>query len=559
MTRQPREVSSGPTPGHTGVKENQKPGSGRGQRSRRPRQDARQPATPIEPQTSKYGELLQDVQDETSYFLPVDALAAGTHRYLYHLGDFSAVNLAAMRQFLDDRQEVLTRLEQTKLSGSERRSASVLRSYMNSLISVLDGRYFGDTLWQLRNSRRGLYQLLYMTEIPAYVRGKALVRRLDELATPPTAPADEIRIRSVAHQQLALQELHLIEQYLLFAEERASRFDDKQAIAERIVKARQCISRLEPRLLHSASVDSVSRDPILGSLAPSLDEATLGDTGDHLAREIEALKRELSEAAAHIDPSRSAEDVVHDTLEASRARQLDQESIDAWMTKDFPRLRSYFPGYKLKSVPVLGDTLGTCPPYDDPEAVALRGAALGHRQTVCPISPSHRWLSPEIALMMTYFPGRAYIQTAISSWDPCLALHFQREVFINGLAMFELQNFSGLEGVLSQQNSLLTILQLIIEDTAAALDIEILENRLSHHDALEFFEQRVPLPPDIAATFSAVATFDFGISLARFMFRARLREMRRISRTSNKKVSWASFYQSIFEQGTFDPSLLKNP
>jgi hypothetical protein len=398
-----------------------------------------------------------------------------------------------------------------------------------------------------------------MTEIPAYVRGKALVRRLDELATPPTAPADEIRIRSGAHQQLALQELHLIQQYLLFAEERASRFDDKQAIAERIVKARQYVSRLEPRLSHSTGVDSVSRDPILGLLAPSLDEAVLGDTGDRLAREIEALKRELSEAAARIDPSRSAEDVVRDTLEASRARQLDQETIDAWMTKDFPRLRSFFPGYKLKSVPVLGDTLETCPPYDDPEAVALRGAALGHRQTVCPISPSHRWLSPEIALMMTYFPGRAYIQTAISSWDPCLALHFQREVFINGLAMFELQNFSGLEGVLSQQNSLLTILQLIVEDTAAALDIEILENRLSHHDALDFFEQRVPLPPDIAATFSTVATFDFGISLARFMFRTRLREMRRISRTSNKKVSWASFYQSIFEQGTFDPSLLKNP
>jgi hypothetical protein len=34
--------------------------------------------------------------------------------------------------------------------------------------------------------------------------------------------------------------------------------------------------------------------------------------------------------------------------------------------------------------------------------------------------------------------------------------------------------------------------------------------------------------------------------------------MRRISRTSNKKVSWASFYQSIFEQGTFDPAQLKN-
>jgi hypothetical protein len=43
------------------------------------------------------------------------------------------------------------------------------------------------------------------------------------------------------------------------------------------------------------------------------------------------------------------------------------------------------------------------------------------------------------------------------------------------------------------------------------------------------------------------------------MFRTHFREMRRISRTSNKKVSWASFYQNIFEQGTFDPAQLKNP
>jgi hypothetical protein len=508
---------------------------------------------------TKYGELLQDVQDETSYFLPVDALAAGTHRYLYHIGNFSAPSTTGMHQFLEDKREVLTKLEQGKLSGSERHSALVLRSYMNSLSGLLDTDYFGDTLWQLRNSRRGLYQLLYMTEIPAYVRGKALVRRLEELSTPPTAPAEQVKLRSGAHQQLALQELHLIQQYLLFAEEKASRFDDKQAIAERIVKARQQMTRLEPRLSHSASADNATRDPVLGILAPSLDDSVLKETEDHLAGETDALKREFSEIAAQIDPSRSADDVVNDALQASRSRQLDQEAIDAWMTKDYPRLRSFFPGYKLKSVPVLGDALGTCPPYDGPEAVALRGAALDHRQTVCPISPSHRWLSPEIALMMTYFPGRAYIETAISSWDPCLALHFQREVFITGLAMFELQNFSGLDGVLSQQNSLLTVLQLLIEDAAAALDIEILENRLSHHDALEFFQQRVSLPPDIAATFSAVATFDFGISLARFMFRTRLREMRRISRTSNKKVSWASFYQSIFEQGTFDPSLLKNP
>lgn len=559
MTRQPRENLPGSAAAHPGSKESTKPGSSRGQRNRRPRQESRQLAAPVEPQMSKYGELLQDVQDETSYFLPVDALAAGTHRYLYHLGDFSLPNTTAMHQFLDDKQEVLARLEQARLSGGDRRSASVLRSYMTSLTNLLDAGYFSDTLWQLRNSRRGLYQLLYMTEIPAYVRGKALVRRLDELATPPTAPAEQIRIRSEAHQQLALQELHLIQQYLLFAEERASRFDDKQAIAERIVKARQYVARLEPRLSHSISVDSATNNPMIGLLVPSLDEGSLAETRDHLDREIEALKRELLEAASHIDPSRSADDVVHDTLEASRTRQLDQETIDTWMTKDFPRLRSFFPGYKLRSVPALGDALETCPPYDDPEAVALRGAALGHRQTVCPVSRSHRWLSPEIALMMTYFPGRAYIQTAVSSWDPCLALHFQREVFVNGLAMFELQNVAGLEGILSPQNSLLTILQVLVEDTAAALDAEILENRLGHQDAPEFFRQRVPLPPDMATTFSAVATFDFGISLARFLFRVRLREMRRISRSSNKKVSWASFYQSIFEQGTFDPALLKNP
>ncbi|MHB8070948.1 MAG: hypothetical protein ACYDHF_03195 [Candidatus Cryosericum sp.] len=559
MTRQPRETPVGSASEHPALRENPKPGSGRGQRSRRSRQESRQPTASAEPQLTKYGELLQDVQDETSYFLPVDALAAGTHRYLYHIGDFSTPSITGMRQFLDDKREVLSKLEQGKLSGSERRSASVLRSYMDGLSSLLDADYFGDTLWQLRNSRRGLYQLLYMTEIPAYVRGKALVRRLDEFSTPPTAPAEQIKLRSGTHQQLALHELHLIQQYLLFAEERASRFDDKQAIAERIVKAHQYVSRLEPRLSRSTSVDYAVRDPIVGLLAPSLDESVLKETEDHLAREISALGLELSEVAARIDSSRSTNDVVFDALEVSRSRQLDQESVDTWMTKDFPRLRSFFPGYKLKSVPVLGDTLETCPPYDSPEAAALRGAALGHRQTVCPVSPSHRWLSPEIALMMTYFPGRAYIQTAISTWDPCLALHFQREVFITGLAMFEMQNFSGLEGVLSQQNSLLAILQLIIEDTAAALDIEILENRLTHHDALEFLQQHVPLPPDIAATFSTVATFDFGVSLARFMFRTRLREMRRISRTSNKKVSWASFYQSIFEQGTFDPSLLKNP
>ncbi len=508
---------------------------------------------------TKFGELLQDVQDETSYFLPVDALATGTHRYLYHLGDFSASSTTRMRQFLDDKREVLSKLEQGRLSGSERRSALVLRSYMDGLAGLLDSDYFSDTLWQLRNVRRGLYQLLYMTEIPTYVRGKALVRRLEELSTPPTAPAEQVKLRSETHQQLALQEFHLIQQCLLFAEEKASRFDDKQAIAEHIIKARQQMARLELRLSHSVSTDNATRDPVLGMLVPSLDESSLVETEDHLARETDALKRAIAEVASQIAPSRSTEDVVRETLETAHLRQLDQETIDSWMVKDYGRLRSFFPGYKLESVPILEDNLEARPSYDGPEAVALKGAGLDHRQIVCPVSPSYRWLSPEIALMMTYFPGRAYIQTAIGSWDPCLPLHFQREVFITGLAMFELQNLSHLDGVLSRQNSLLTILQLLIEDTAVALDIEILENRLSHHDAPEFFEKRVPLPPDFAATFSTVATFDFGISLARFLFRTRLREMSRISRTSNRKVSWTSFYQSIFEQGTFDPSLLKNP
>jgi len=281
------------------------------------------------------------------------------------------------------------------------------------------------------------------------------------------------------------------------------------------------------------------------------------ETQEHLGHETEALKHQLSETAAQLDASRSTDEVVNDVLRASLARRLDQATIDDWMNKDFPRLHSFFPGYKLKSVPVLGNELGARPAYDDPEAVALRGAALDHRQTVCPMTSSRRWLSPEIALMMTYFPGKAYIQTAISTWDPCLALHIQREVFITALSLFELQNIANLDGILTPQNSLLTTLQLLIEDTAASLDIEILQNRLSHHDACSFLQERVPLPPDLASSFASIATFDYGVSLARFMFRARFREMRRISRTSNKKVSWASFYQNIFEQATFDPAQFK--
>jgi len=556
VTRPRREVPAGSTASEN--PRNISPKTNRPPRSRRSRTDTRQNNPQAEPALTKYNELLQDIQDETSFFLPVDALSAGTHRYLYHLGDFSATNAAQMQRFLDDKREVLAKLEQGKLGNSEHRSALVLRPYMDSLSALIGAGYFGDTLWQLRNARRGLYQLLYMTEIPAYVRGKALARRLEELSTPPTAPAEQIQLRSGSHQELALEEFHIIDQYLHFAEDRASRFDDKQAIAERIVKARQYMSRLEPRLAHSTSTGDSTRDPVLSILLPSLDEARTREAQEHLERETETLKRQLSETAARLDVSRSTDEVVRDVLQASITRRLDQAAIDDWMNKDYPRLHSFFPGYRLKSVPVLGDELAPRPAYDDPEAVALKGASLDRRQTVCPIASSHRWLSPEIALMMTYFPGKAYIQTAISSWDPCLAFHVQRETFITALSLFELQNIANLDGMLTLQNSLLTTLQLLIEDSAAALDIEILQNRLTHHDARSFLQERVPLLPDLASSFSSIATFDFGISLARFMFRTRFREMRRISRTSNKKVSWASFYQSIFEQGTFDPAQLKN-
>jgi len=508
---------------------------------------------------TKYNELLQDIQDETSYFLPVDAVSAGTQRYLYHLGDFSAPNAVQMLQFLDDKREALARLEQGKLSNSERRSALILRPYMDSLSTMIKGGYFGDTLWQLRNARRALYQVLYLTEIPMYVRGKALVRRLEEFSTPPTAPAEQIQLRSGSHQELALEEFHIIDQYLHFAEDRASRFDDKQAIAERIVKARQYMNRLESHLASSTSTGDSTRDPVLSVLLPSLDETGIREAQEHLEHETEAFMRQLNETAAQIDASRTTGDVVRDALEASLARHLDQATIDSWMKNDYSRLHSFFPGYKLKSVPVLGDGLAVRAPYDAPEAVALKGAALDRRQTVCPISSFRRWLSPEIALMMTYFPGRAYIQTAISTWDPGLAFHVQREVFISAMSLFEIQNISTLDGMLTPQNSLLTTLQLLMENAAAALDIEILQNRLSHHDSRSFLQERLPLlPPDLVTSFSSIATFEYGVSLARFMFRMHFREMRRISRTSNKKVSWASFYQSIFEQGTFDPAQLRN-
>ncbi len=287
---------------------------------------------------SKYNELVQDIQDETSYFLPVDALSAGTHRYLYHLGDFSAANAAQMQRFLDDKREALTKLEQGKLSNSERRSVLVLRPYLDSLSTLIGSGYFGDTLWQLRNARRGLYQVLYMTEIPMYVRGKALVRRLEELSTPPTAPAEQVQLRSGSHQELALEESHIIDQYLLFAEDRASRFDDKQAISERIFKAREYMSKLEPQVAHSTSTGESTRDPVLAILLPSLDEASTKEAQEHLEHETEALKRQLGDTAARIDASRSTDEVVAEVLRASLDRHLDQSIIDDWMSKDYARL-----------------------------------------------------------------------------------------------------------------------------------------------------------------------------------------------------------------------------
>ena len=557
MTHPRREAPAGPVASEN--TKNASPNANHPPRSRRSRTDNRQNSPQAEPTLTKYNELLQDIQDETSYFLPVDAVSAGTQRYLYHLGDFSAPNAAQMQRFLDDKREVLARLEQGKLSNGERRSARILRPYMDGLSVLIEGGYFGDTLWQLRNARRGLYQLLYLTEIPMYVRGKALVRRLEEFSTPPTAPAEQIQLRSGSHQELALEEVHIIDQYLHFAEDKASRFDDKQAIAEHIVKARQYMNRLESRLASSTSTGDSTRDPVLSLLLPSLDEEGIREAQEHLEHETEALKRQLNESAAQLDTSRTTNDVVMGALETSLARHLDQVTIDNWMKDDYSRLHSFFPGYKLKSIPVLGDGLAVRAPYDDPEAVALKGASLDRRQTVCPIASFRRWLSPEIALMMTYFPGKAYIQTAIGTWDPCLAFHVQRDVFVTALSLFEIQNISSLEGMLTPQNSLLATLQLLMENAAAALDIEILQNRLSHHDSRSFLQERLPLlPPDLVSSFSSIATFDYGVSLARFMFRMHFREMRRISRTSNKKVSWASFYQSIFEQGTFDPAQLRN-
>ena len=161
--------------------------------------------------------------------------------------------------------------------------------------------------------------------------------------------------------------------------------------------------------------------------------------------------------------------------------------------------------------------------------------------------------------MMTYFPGKAYLQAAMSTWDPCLPFHAQRDTFITALAFFELQNIAGVEGALPAETSLLATLQIMVEDASAALDIEIIQHRSTHHDAAAFFQGQLALAPEAVANIAAVATFDYGHSLARFLYRSRFRELRRLSRLSNKKMSWTAFYQNLFEQGTFDPAQLKNP
>lgn len=515
---------------------------------------------PTGPSLSKYGELFQEIQDEVSYFLPVDALAAGTYRYLYHLGDYSPASIAQMQQFLSEKRETLAHMDQGRLSNAEHRSALILIPYIDSISRLLESGYFDDTLWQLRNARKGIYQLLYMTEIPMYIRGKAIIHRFEELYTPPTAPAQTIQFLSDSHRKVALEELHLMIRYLDFAEDKASRFDDKQLIAERVQKARQYLGRVEMRAGSGGSTSTSPRGPLASVLFSSFDEAQAAETQGHLEREIDVLKRQLTEKASQIDGSRPPERVLEETLSASLERKLDQAALDAWMTTDYARLRSFFPGYKLTSTPVPAAPEGSLlPPYDAPEALSLKGTSLERRQIVCPIAFSRRCLSPELAIMMTYFPGKAYIQSAISSWDPGLPFNIQRTTFITALALFELQNLADLDGMMTPANSLLATLMLLIEDVASALDLGILQNRLSHGDAASYFSEQLPLGADLAAAFSTTATSDYGLSLARFVARSRLRELRKTSRASNKKVSWTTFYRALLEQGTFDTAQLHSP
>jgi len=557
MTGQPRQSPAGADKRTAPRSGGQKPGHG--SHARHGHAERRSAPTRSEPVLSKYGELLQDIQDEASYFLPVDALSAGTQRYLYHLGDYSDTSSSQMQQFLRDMQEEVTRLQQGKLNNAEQRSSVIVSSYMSSLAALLEGHFFSDTLWQLHNARKGLYQALYLTELPMYVRGKALVHRLEELSLPPTAPVERVQLRSASHRELALKECEIIDHYLDYVGEKASGFEDKQAIAEYCIKAQQYMDGVKSKVLRSTTTGDSTRDALVDMLVPELDDTMLNEAQDSIAHEVDALRRQLHDLALRIDAVRDPTETIAAVLDASLARPLDQQAIDTWLANDFARLHSFFPGFRLASVPVPGNTLSVFQPYDDSEVVALKGTATHRRQVVCPVLPSRRWLSNEINLMMTYFPGKAYIQAAMSAWDPCLPFHAQRDMFIAALAFFELQNIAGVDGALQAETSLLATLQIMVEDVSAALDIEIIQHRLTHDDTTTFLRAQLALPPETLAGVASIATYDYGHSLVRFLYRSRFRELRRLSRLSNKKMSWTAFYQNIFEQGTFDPAQLKNP
>ncbi len=498
------------------------------------------------------------MQDETSFFLPVEALLAGTHRYLYHVGDFSEENCARMSQFLQEKGAGLDTLQQGKLSASERRSSALLRSYMNDLEQLLKERHFQDTLWQLHNARVALYQPLYVTEIPTYVRGKALLHRLEEFTTFPTAPGEHATFLSSHHMQLASQELQLIDQYLAYAEANASKFDDKQAIAERVVQARQYAARLHSKISHG--VVDMSGPPAAIPPVPLLSEQALLQTPEKLTQEMQALNDHLAALASHLDPLREPVEVAATTLHDARAVPCDQAFIDRWMATSYQRLRSLFPGYKLRMVPVQSQASGPLAPYDPSQVVFLLGISLTHREPLCLLFPSCRWLSPEIKLMAEYFPGKAYIQTAIASWSPDLAFDRWHDLYIAALTLFELQNMAGIEDVLSPTTIALMIMQLLLEDTMARLDVDLIQKQVLPADAGAYLQQQLPwLPRDLVDAFSDIALLEPGAAAARASFRFKLNDMRKVSKVNGRKVSWGSFYQSVFEQGIFDPFQMRDP
>ena len=215
MTRPRREVPAGSAAPENS--RNVSPKTNRPPRNRRSRADTRQNNPQAEPALTQVqrtatghpgrNQLLpsRGCAERRNAPLPLSSRETSRQQALHRCNGSSTTSAKS-----------LARLEQGKLSNSERRSALVLRPYMDSLSALIGAGYFGDTLWQLRNARRGLYQLLYMTEIPACTSAERLSsRRLEELSTPPTAPAEHIQLRSGSHQELALEESHIIDQYLL--------------------------------------------------------------------------------------------------------------------------------------------------------------------------------------------------------------------------------------------------------------------------------------------------------------------------------------------------------